>query len=139
MMNAAVVGIGATEFSKHSGVSTLALALRAVAAALADAGLPVSDVDGVACHRVGDSVPAVLVAHSLGVQDLRFHYDLFGGGSREVDGSPFALNPKDTSPGFAVYVDNTGVGTIRCLDANGQPLCPDSQVSTANPTVAFPC
>jgi acetyl-CoA acetyltransferase len=78
---AAIVGIGATEFSKNSGVSTLALALRAIAAALADAGLAIGDVDGVACHRVGDSVPAVLVAHSLGVQDLRFHYDLFGGGS----------------------------------------------------------
>jgi acetyl-CoA acetyltransferase len=78
---AAVVGIGWTEYSKHSGVSTLTLALRAIAAALEDAGLTHRAVDGVACHRVGDSVPAVLVAQSLGVQDLRFHYDLFGGGS----------------------------------------------------------
>ncbi len=78
---AAIVGVGYTEFSKNSGVSTLALALRAVAAAVADAGLSVRDVDGVACHRVGDSAQAVLVAHSLGIQDLRFHYDLFGGGS----------------------------------------------------------
>jgi len=78
---AAIAGIGWTEYSKNSGVSTLTLALRAIAAALADAGLTVHDVDGVACHRVGDSVPAVLVAQSLGVQDLRFHYDLFGGGS----------------------------------------------------------
>ncbi|HVM66279.1 MAG TPA: hypothetical protein VMU14_15530 [Acidimicrobiales bacterium] len=78
---AAIAGIGWTEYSKHSGVSTLTLALRAIAAALADAGLTTHDVDGVACHRVGDSVPAVLVAQSLGVQDLRFHYDLFGGGS----------------------------------------------------------
>ena len=78
---AAIAGIGATEFSKNSGVSTLALALRAVSTALGDAGLAIGDVDGVACHRVGDSVPAVLVAHSLGIQDLRFHYDLFGGGS----------------------------------------------------------
>jgi acetyl-CoA acetyltransferase len=78
---AAIAGIGWTEYSKDSGVSTLTLALRAIAAALADAGLTVHDVDGVACHRVGDSVPAVLVAQSLGVQDLRFHYDLFGGGS----------------------------------------------------------
>jgi acetyl-CoA acetyltransferase len=78
---AAIVGIGYTEFSKNSGVSTLALALRAIAAALTDAGLSIGDVDGVACHRVGDSAPAVLVAHSLGIQDLRFHHDLFGGGS----------------------------------------------------------
>ena len=78
---AAIVGIGYTEFSKASGVSTLTLALRAIAAAVGDAGLTVADVDGVACHRVGDSAPAALVAQSLGIQDLRFHYDLFGGGS----------------------------------------------------------
>jgi acetyl-CoA acetyltransferase len=78
---AAIVGIGFTEFSKNSGVSTLALALRAVSNALADAGLTQQDVDGVACHRVGDSVQAVVVAQCLGIQDLHFHYDLWGGGS----------------------------------------------------------
>jgi acetyl-CoA acetyltransferase len=78
---AAIVGVGRTEFSKNSGVSTLALALQAIASALGDAGLSIRDVDGVACHRVGDSVPAALVAQALGVDDLRFHYDLFGGGS----------------------------------------------------------
>ena len=78
---AAIVGVGYTEFSKASGVSTLTLALRAIAAAVGDAGLTVADVDGVACHRVGDSAPAALVAQSLGLQDLRFHYDIFGGGS----------------------------------------------------------
>jgi acetyl-CoA acetyltransferase len=77
----AIVGVGYTEFSKNSGVSTLTLALRAITAALADAGLARRDVDGVACHRVGDSVQAVLVAQSLGISDLRYHLDLFGGGS----------------------------------------------------------
>jgi acetyl-CoA acetyltransferase len=77
----AIAGIGYTEYSKNSGVSTLTLALRAIMAALEDAGLSAADVDGVACHRVGDSAQAVLVAQSLGIQDLRFHLDLFGGGS----------------------------------------------------------
>jgi acetyl-CoA acetyltransferase len=78
---AAIAGVGYTEFSKNSGVSTLTLALRAVTTALADAGLTVADVDGVACHRVGDSAQAVIVAQSLGIQDLSFHLDMFGGGS----------------------------------------------------------
>jgi acetyl-CoA acetyltransferase len=78
---AAIAGVGYTEFSKHSGVSTQTLALRAIRAALDDAGLTIDDVDGVACHRVGDSVQAALVAQALGVRDLRFHLDLFGGGS----------------------------------------------------------
>ena len=45
---AAIAGIGCTEFSKDSGVSTFALAARAVKAAVADAGLELSDVDGLA-------------------------------------------------------------------------------------------
>ena len=78
---AAIVGVGYTEFSTDSGVSTLALALRAIRAALDDAGLTIADVDGVACHRVGDSAQATLVAQSLGIRDLHYHRDLFGGGS----------------------------------------------------------
>jgi acetyl-CoA acetyltransferase len=78
---AAVAGVGATPYSKNSGVSTLTLALRAIRAALDDAGLTIADVDGVACHRVGDSAQAVMVAQSLGIRDLRYHLDLFAGGS----------------------------------------------------------
>ena len=78
---AAIVGVGATPYSKDSGVSTLTLALRAITAAIADAGLALTDVDGVACHRVGDSAPASIVAESLGVPDLHFFSDQFGGGS----------------------------------------------------------
>jgi acetyl-CoA acetyltransferase len=78
---AAIAGVGWTEYSKNSGVSTLTLALRAITAALDDAGLHPDQVDGVACHRVGDSVQAVVVAQSLGIRDLHYHLDLFGGGS----------------------------------------------------------
>src|SRR4051812_49754762 len=78
---AAIAGVGWTEYSKWSGVSTLTLALRAIAAALEDAGLSQSELDGVACHRVFDSVQSVVVAKSLGIEDMRYHLDLFGGGS----------------------------------------------------------
>src|ERR1700712_2040633 len=78
---AAIAGVGYTDYSKNSGVSTLTLALRAITTALADAGLTVADVDGLACHRVGDSAQAMLVGQSLGIQDLHFHLDMFGGGS----------------------------------------------------------
>ena len=43
---AAIVGIGQTEFSKSPGASELQLACEAVRAAIADAGLQPSDVDG---------------------------------------------------------------------------------------------
>ena len=43
---AAIVGIGATDFSKNSGRSELRLAAEAVLDALDDAGLTPADVDG---------------------------------------------------------------------------------------------
>lgn len=78
---AAIAGIGYTEFSKDSGVSTLTLGLRAVTAALDDAGIPLAELDGIATHRVGDSALPGTLAQSLGVRDLRFYLDQFGGGS----------------------------------------------------------
>jgi len=78
---AAIVGVGATPYSKNSGVSTLTMALHAISDAVADAGLELSDIDGVACHRVGDSVNAAVVAEALGVHDVHFFLDQFGGGS----------------------------------------------------------
>jgi acetyl-CoA acetyltransferase len=77
----AIAGIGWTELSKNSGVTTLTLACRAILAALEDAGLRPEEVDGIATHRVGDSVLPPVLAHSLGIRDLRWHLDLFSGGS----------------------------------------------------------
>ena len=76
----AIAGIGCTEFSKNSGVSTLTLALRAIMAALEDAGLDPAKVDGIATHRVGDSVPSSVVAQALGMTDPKYFVDHFGGG-----------------------------------------------------------
>jgi acetyl-CoA acetyltransferase len=78
---AAVAGVGYTPFSRDSGVSTLALAVDAITAALDDAGVSVDDVDGFATHRVGDSVPPWVVAPALGLDDVRWYLDQFGGGS----------------------------------------------------------
>ena len=50
---AAIAGIGATDFSKDSGRSELQLAAEAVRAALQDAGLEPSDVDGLAAIGPG--------------------------------------------------------------------------------------
>ena len=78
---AAIVGVGRTPYSKNSGVSTLALALRAIASALDDCGLQLSEVDGLVTHAVGDASPASVVAHSLGLSDPRLVVDMVGGGS----------------------------------------------------------
>jgi len=78
---AAIVGIGATEFSKDSGRSELRLAVEAVRAALADAGLEPSDVDGMVTFTM-DSNAHIAVARELGIGELRFFSQVgYGGGA----------------------------------------------------------
>ncbi len=78
---AAIAGIGATEFSKDSGRSELRLAAEAVQAALADAGLSPSEVDGLVTFTM-DSNAEVAVARELGVGELRFFSRIgYGGGA----------------------------------------------------------
>lgn len=78
---AAVAGIGATEFSKDSGRSELQLSCEAVLAALADAGLAPSDVDGLVTFTM-DNSSEIAVARELGVGELRFFSRVsYGGGA----------------------------------------------------------
>ncbi|QIP85690.1 lipid-transfer protein [Streptomyces sp. Tu 2975] len=78
---AAVVGIGATEFSKNSGRSELRLAAEAVRAALDDAGLSPADVDGMVTFTM-DTNPEITVAQAAGIGELSFFSRVhYGGGA----------------------------------------------------------
>ena len=68
---AAIVGIGQTEFSKNSGRSELQLACEAVRAAIRDAGLEPSDVDGMTTFTL-DTSDDIEIARSVGIRDLSF-------------------------------------------------------------------
>jgi len=78
---AAIVGIGATEFSKESGRSELRLAAECVLAALDDAGLDPKEIDGMSTYTA-DLNAEIEVNRAIGGGDLRFfsrtHY---GGGA----------------------------------------------------------
>ncbi|MER5645585.1 lipid-transfer protein [Streptosporangium sp. NPDC002524] len=77
----AVAGIGATEFSKQSGRSELQLAAEAVFAALDDAGLAPSDVDGLVTYTQ-DANQEIAVAREVGIGDLSFFSRVhYGGGA----------------------------------------------------------
>ena len=78
---AAIVGIGCTEFSKASGVTPFKLATRAVKTAIADAGLNISDIDGLCTYGTNDSVSPNLLAQAFGVTSLSFYLDQWMGGS----------------------------------------------------------
>jgi acetyl-CoA acetyltransferase len=78
---AAIVGIGATEFSKDSGRSELQLSVEAVRAALADAGLTPQDVDGLTTFTM-DTSSEIAVARELGIPELTFFSRInYGGGA----------------------------------------------------------
>ncbi|GAA4874274.1 lipid-transfer protein [Saccharopolyspora cebuensis] len=78
---AAIAGIGATEFSKRSGRSALRLACEATLAALADAGLEPSDVDGLVTFTA-DTSSEIHLARGTGMGELtHFSRVGYGGGA----------------------------------------------------------
>ena len=77
----AIAGIGATEFSKDSGRSELQLAGEAVLAAVADAGLKPTDVDGLTTFTM-ETNSEIEVAKTAGLGDLTFFSKIgYGGGA----------------------------------------------------------
>jgi acetyl-CoA acetyltransferase len=81
MRTAAAAGVGYTALSKASGRSVLDLAAEATRAAAEDAGLPLSEVDGVVSFSVlNDSVSSEAVATTLALPQLRFVMDFQQGG-----------------------------------------------------------
>jgi acetyl-CoA acetyltransferase len=77
----AIAGIGATEFSKHSGRSELQLAAEACMAALDDAGVAPSEVRGLSTFTM-ETNPENDVMRTLGIPELtHFSRIHFGGGA----------------------------------------------------------
>ncbi|WP_028564111.1 lipid-transfer protein [Salinispora tropica] len=78
---AAIVGVGETEFSKDSGRSEIRLAVEAVRAALTDAGLAPTDVDGLVTFTM-DTTSEIALAREIGAGELRFFGQVgYGGGA----------------------------------------------------------
>src|SRR6266704_1218356 len=76
---AAIVGIGATEFSKSSGRSEMRLAVEACEAAIEDAGLEPRQVDGMVTYSA-ETNPEIEIAKNLGVGELSFFSRIHHGG-----------------------------------------------------------
>ena len=77
---AAIVGIGQTPFAKHLGRSEYDMALEAILAACADAGLSPRDIDGTVRYDM-ESTDEECLRAALGNPDLRwFASSAWGGG-----------------------------------------------------------
>lgn len=78
---AAIVGIGQTEFGKRLPGSELELAAEAIRAALDDAGIPVSEVDGL-CSYTMETTSEAALSMSLGLGDVTYFNQVgYGGGA----------------------------------------------------------
>jgi acetyl-CoA acetyltransferase len=79
---AAIVGVGSTPYYRRGRSlpqTTMDLAIKAILAALDDAGLSVDDVDGFALYG-GAFIDTSLLAQILGIPEVRFTAGLTGGG-----------------------------------------------------------
>ena len=78
--DAAIAGIGQTEFSKESGRSELQLAAECSLAACQDAGVDPRDIDGMITFTI-DNSDEIGLARCLGVKDLAYTTRIPGGGA----------------------------------------------------------
>ena len=113
-----IVGIGHTEYSRDSGRSELTLACEAIGAAIADAGLRPSDIDGLTKYTMDNNDP-VDIARNLGIPELRFTGEVaYGGGGGPVGtillaAMAVATGQARTVVAFRAMHERSGRGTAR--------------------------
>ncbi|MFC5181049.1 thiolase C-terminal domain-containing protein [Actinomadura harenae] len=85
---AAVAGIGMTALSRASGRTELALAAEAARAALAEAaeatGGAADTPDAILSYHLNDSTPVLYLARELGVTEIGWHNEIYGGGTQSA-------------------------------------------------------
>lgn len=77
----AVSGIGFTDYTKASGRSVLTLAVEACQAAIVDSGIDYDRVDGFLNYGLNDTIHPQAVATALGVPEIGYYANYFGGGN----------------------------------------------------------
>jgi acetyl-CoA acetyltransferase len=123
---AAIAGYGATEFSKCSGRSELQLAMEAVLAALADAGIDPAEVDGFATYTM-DNNSEHEIFRLLGAREMRFFARTTGGGGAAC--GPLQQAMLAVSAGMADVVVCYRAMNERSEYRFGVPMAPSSPTS----------
>ncbi|MCP2339607.1 thiolase C-terminal domain-containing protein [Actinomadura rupiterrae] len=85
---AAVAGIGLTALSRSSGRTELSLAAEAARAALAEAaeatGGAAATPDAILSYHLNDSAPVLYLARELGITEIGWHNEIYGGGTQSA-------------------------------------------------------
>ena len=119
----AIVGTGHAGFGEAHGLTSFDVMAQSALAALGDAGLKLSDVDGLFCTMMEDSMPALMAAEYLGIQP-RFIDGTMSGGSSFVNyltSATMALDAGLCDVALIVYGSNQRTASGKLVTASRPP------------------
>jgi acetyl-CoA acetyltransferase len=119
----AIVGTGHAGFGEAHGLTAYDVMAQSALAALGDAGLKMSDVDGLFCTMMEDSMPTLMAAEYLGIQP-RFIDGTMSGGSSFVNyltSATMALDAGLCDVALIVYGSNQRTASGRLVTASRPP------------------
>ena len=119
----AIVGTGHAGFGEAHGLTAYDVMAQSALAALGDAGLKLSDVDGLFCTMMEDIMPALMAAEYLGIQP-RFVEGTMTGGSSFVNyltSATMALDAGLCDVALIVYGSNQRTAAGRLVTASRPP------------------
>jgi len=119
----AIVGTGHAGFGEARGLTAYDVMAQSALSALDDAGLRLSDVDGLFCTMMEDSMPALMAAEYLGIQP-RFIDGTMTGGSSFVNyltSATMALDAGLCDVALIVYGSNQRTASGKLVTASRPP------------------
>lgn len=119
----AIVGTGHAGFGEAPGLTAYDIMAQAGLAALADAELKLSDVDGLFCTMMEDSMPALMAAEYLGIRPRFVEGTMTGGSSfvNYVAAATMALEARLCDVALIVYGSNQRSGSGKLVTASRPP------------------
>lgn len=119
----AIVGAGHAGFSEAPGLTAYDIMAEAGLAALADAGLRLSDVDGLFCTMMEDSMPALMAAEYLGIRPRFIEGTMTGGSSfvNYLSSATMALEAGLCDVALIAYGSNQRTASGKLVTASRPP------------------
>ena len=119
----AIVGTGHAGFGEAHGLTSFDVMAQSALAALGDAGLKLSDVDGLFCTMMEDSMPALMAAEYLGIQPRFIDGTMLGGSSfvNYLTSATMALDAGLCDVALIVYGSNQRTASGKLVTASRPP------------------
>lgn len=119
----AIVGTGHAGFGEARGETAYEIMARAGLSALTDAGLKLSDVDGLFCTMMEDTMPALAAAEYLGIRPRCIDGTMTGGSSfvNYLGSATMALEARLCDVALIVYGSNQRSASGKLVTASRAP------------------